>query len=399
MAMRQLTAIEEKRLKALTSLSVEVTLLEPTATGLEKSILDATFPVRRYLKDNKIHDYQFQKQGQASKVVVDSVLLSQKLVIPSKASLYRPETKNGDPRIWFKGLPDYVKPNDIIAVIGHDDELNVINLTRIPVELIIEEKRPGPIWDLLKSINEEATSTSQELLWKLKKIARQGLIRSVIATKKDTAVGRTLETLLGIRINSNKEPDYKGIELKSYRSKQNKSKENRKTLFAQVANWKESKFKSSAEILKNFGYKREDKFRLYCTISTLVRNSQGLKFIFDQQHGRLIENSSNPEIGDFAIWLMKDLRKRLIEKHNETFWVSAKSHIKNSEEYFEFREVLHTRKPIASQFDILVEQGAITMDHLIDRTSKGGASEKGPLFKIKSSALEMLFPPSQTYIL
>ncbi len=396
MAMRRLTEIEKTRLEIFTSLSVEVTLLEPTATGLKKSILDATFPVRRYLKDKQIHDYEVQKQGQENKVIVAAELLSEGLVIPSQTSLYRPTTKGGDPRIWFKGLPDYSQPNDVIAIIAHDSMLYVINITRISVEAIIQEKKSGPIWDLVSAINSQVTSVSRELLAKLMDIARRGLIPSVIDLKKDTAIGRTLETALGIRINSRKEPDYKGIELKSFRTSK-VGRENRKTLFAQVANWELSKFKSSSEILKNFGYARGEDFKLYCTVSTQIRNSQGLQFSLDQQADRLIETSSKADIGEFAVWLMADLRKRLLEKHAETFWVSARSHLKDGSEFFEFQEVLHTKKPIPSQFDILVEQGAITMDHLIKRVPNGRVSEKGPFFKIESNALKLLFPPSQTY--
>ena len=75
----------------------------------------------------------------------------------------------------------------------------------------------------------------------LKKIAGNPIPSMVNA---DTSVGRTLETALGIDINSSKLPDYKGIELKSFRA----NKGNRKNLFAQVPNWKISKFKRSAEI-------------------------------------------------------------------------------------------------------------------------------------------------------
>jgi hypothetical protein len=82
----------------------------------------------------------------------------------------------------------------------------------------------------------------------------------------DTAVGRTLEAALGIQINSSKKPDYKGIELKSFRNK----RDNRKNLFAQVPDWELSKFKSSAEILDAFGYQRQQDFKLYCTVSTTV---------------------------------------------------------------------------------------------------------------------------------
>jgi len=60
--------------------------------------------------------------------------------------------------------------------------------------------------------------------------------------------------------------------------------------------------------------------------------------------------------------------------------------------------VEHTKKPIVSQFDILIEQGIITLDHLIKRKSTGSVVEKGPLFKIKPNALGLLFPPSQLFL-
>lgn len=394
--LRKLSPIEEKRLAALTAQSVETCLIEPTETGLKKSILDATSPVRRHLLETDTHDYDIQKQGPDHKVLMRATLLKEGILIPSQASLYRPNTKKGDPRIWFKGLPAFSSPNDILALIVHDGEIFVINLTQTPLVEIIEERKRGPIWELLNDINKEALSVADELLLKIKTIAQAGPAQSVTAMKADTAIGRTLETLLGININSNREPDYKGIELKSYR-RQRGSRENRKTLFAQVPNWEVSKFKSSKEILDRFGYDRGADFKLYCTVSTQVKNSQGLSLELDQQLDLLHENSDKQEIGAFATWLMGDLRNRLIEKHNETFWVAANSQNIGGHEHFQFTEVLHTRKPIASQFDILVEQGAITMDHLIKRTPTGGASEKGPLFKIETRALEMLFPPPKIY--
>ena len=73
--MRQLTSIEIERIKILTENSVELCLIEPTETGLVKSIMDATGPVRIYLKDNNIHDYSVQKQGPENKVLVESCLI------------------------------------------------------------------------------------------------------------------------------------------------------------------------------------------------------------------------------------------------------------------------------------------------------------------------------------
>jgi len=396
---RKLLPVEEERLQALTGLHVDVTLIEPTSTGLGKAIMDATAMVRRYLKDRSIHDFDTQKQGQEYKVLVEAELLSSGIVIPSRASLYRPTTKKGDPRIWFTGLPTYASANDILAITVYEQRLYVINLTQIPVVEIVNQQKSGPIWDLVFEINQVANQIADELLGKLRIIAGKGLVQSVLEQKADTAIGRTLETALGIRINSSRQPDYKGIEIKSFRSAKKGRRQNRKVLFAKVANWELSKFKSSQEILDNFGYERNGKKRLNCEVSTRVKNSQGLKFRLDHDADRLIETSDKAEIVDFAVWLMNDLRSSLLVKHNETFWVSADSHIIDGREHFAYKNVIHTSKPIASQFDILVDQGIITMDHLISRDSTGHAKEKGPLFKIESNALELLFPPSKRYSL
>src|SRR5258706_13573548 len=102
--MRQLTTSELNEVKELTENSIEHTLIEPTQTGLEKSIMDATGPVRLFLKENGIHDYEYQKQGPNNKVLIKSFFIETATLVQSSASLYRPKTKKGDPRIWFKGL-------------------------------------------------------------------------------------------------------------------------------------------------------------------------------------------------------------------------------------------------------------------------------------------------------
>lgn len=391
--MRQLTSIEIDRIKILTENSVELCLIEPTETGLVKSIMDATGSVRNFLKSKKIHDFGLQNQGQESKVLIPSKLIDTDKNINSLASLYRPNTKNGDPRIWFKGLGNYSKANDILGIIEFEGTLYVLNITQIDLEKLLNSTINNPLKELIEEINHISNEVADELLILLNKIASQGPVPAML--KADTAIGRTLETLLGIDINSSKKPDYKGIELKSYRDK----KGNRKNLFAQVPDWSLSKFKSSAEILDNFGYSRGEDFKLYCTVSALVRNSQGLTLKLDSKINQLLENSDKANIGDFIAWNLETLHNRLLEKHNETFWIAANSIIIGNKEHFQFKKVEHTRKPIVTQFDILLEQGIITLDHLIKRNSTGKVIEKGPIFKIKPNALELLFPPSQSYSL
>jgi hypothetical protein len=389
--MRQLSTAELNKVKELTEYSIELTLIEPTQTGLEKSIMDATGPVRLFLKENRIHDYQNQKQGPESKKLVKAFLIEADRLIPSNASLYRPKTKKGDPRIWFKGLPAYARSNDILGVIIHHRDLYVINLTQLDIKNLLEASGSNPLKDIVQQIRGEVNAIANELLFKLRKIAAMGPIPADIDA--DTSVGRTLERLLNLKTNSSKKPDYKGIELKSFREKRG----NRKNLFAQVSNWELSKFKSSAEILKNFGYQRGEDFKLYCTVSALKRNSQGLMFKVDNNKSWLLENSDIASIGDFAVWTLEILHSRLLEKHNETFWIGAESKKISGIEHFVYYKAEHTQKPIVSQFDILIEQGIITMDHLIKKIPSGKVVEKGPLFKIRPGALNLLFPPSKVY--
>jgi hypothetical protein len=389
--MRKLSALEIDRIKLLTEKSVELCLIEPTGTGLEKSIMDATGSVRTYLKANNIHNFELQKQGQESKIQITSFLILSDSLVDSVASLYRPITKKGDPRIWFKGLGAYSKANDILGIIAFEGALYVLNITQLDLHKLIESEISNPLQDIVNEINQISNEVAEELLFLLNKIASKGPVPAML--QADTAIGRTLETLLGIDINSSKKPDYKGIELKSYRDKRG----NRKNLFAQVPDWNLSKFKSSAVILNEFGYNRGDDFKLYCTVSTLVRNSQGLKLKMDSEISQLIENSDKSSIGDFVVWGLETLHKRLLEKHNETFWIAADSLTIGGKEHFQYKKVEHTKKPIVSQFDILLEQGIITLDHLIKRKSTGSVVEKGPLFKIKPNALDLLFPPSNKY--
>ena len=393
--MRKLSDAEEDRLAELTGSNAEAALLEITETGLNKSIMDATHPLRRLLRQKGLHDYETQGQGTSNKVMVHAVIHGFMAPADTKASLYRPETKQGDPRIWFYGLKGAAKPGDILAVIPHESTLHLLNLSELDVPALASQQGHS-VARLLQVILAASSSVSDELLGRLCELAARGPIRSVIDTRADTAIGRTLEHELGIAMNSLEAPDYKGIELKSYRKKK-VGRQVRKTLFAQVPDWSASKLKSSAEILDAFGYERDGAFKLYCQVEATKRNSQGLMLRLDQAGDSLWENSDQPQYEDFAAWPLERLRNKLMAKHAETFWVGAKTKISGGKEYFQFTEAVHTRKPIASQFDILIEQGVISMDHLIKRKPGGGAKEKGPLFKIEASSLGLLFPPPVHY--
>jgi len=392
--MRLFNSLEEKNIKILTAENIELTFLMPTTTGLGKSIMDATAPFRLFLYERGIHDYGTQGQGAEHKRFISSYIGIDTGFVLSQASLYRPQTKNGDPRIWFTGLKTHAGSSDILGIFEFNQELYVLNLTKLDLEKILLDGVDNPVANLIQNISQDTNKVSQELLQKIKNISERGYIKA--DGTGDTAIGRTLETLLGITMNSSQKPDYKGIEIKSFRSNSQKPENGKRvTLFAKVPDWKLSKLKSSAEILDYFGYQDKDNFQLNCTVSILKHNSQGLILKLDEKADQLIESSK--KIEDFAVWQLATLHTKLKEKHKETFWVTADSTYVNDVEYFHFTRIQHTRTPIVSQFNLLLGQGVITLDHLIKRQSNGKTSERGPLFKIPLNKLDLLFPPSLKY--
>jgi len=125
--MRQFTDFEMSNSVFLAKRGINFTFLEPTATGLKKSIMDATTPVRLILKETGLHDYETQSQGPDHKQILKTILVDGEKVLKTKTSLYRPNTKMGDPRIWISGLPNHANCNDIILLIPTGNALVAIN--------------------------------------------------------------------------------------------------------------------------------------------------------------------------------------------------------------------------------------------------------------------------------
>lgn len=123
--------------------------LAPTRTALKKSTIDAIAPFRLFLKANDLHDYQRQAQGPKHKITLPALFVLPTHTKTSTASLYRPKSGNGDPRIWFPGLESYAKPNNVIAVVPVPEGLALINASRRDV--LESAYLPGsPLSDLIE---------------------------------------------------------------------------------------------------------------------------------------------------------------------------------------------------------------------------------------------------------
>lgn len=387
--MRPFNSFEQKNLRFLVNHNVKFTQVEVTATGLSKSILDSTAPMRTYFVENKIHNYEKQPQGKENKVFKDAIILTDSSQFTTKASFYRPNTKKGDPRMWIYGLGSYTKGNDIHVLFWFDKKLHCINITRTDIEKCYNSKIITPLQDIIKVIFDNGNSVSEELLTKFRSVKDKWFKSEVTA---DTGIGRTIETFLGIKMNSDKTPDYKGIELKSHRDKRSSSKN---VLFTQTPDWESSNLKSGREIVDKYGYFTDDGKKTYQnTVQCTPPNSQHLFLNVNYLKSLLELQAMSKNIDDVAVWKLIQLHNRLLTKHHETFWIEVENAIENGKEYFRYKKIEHTKNPNVGQFDILIEQNIITIDLLLSRPSGHGDTYS---FKIKSKGMPLLFPESVVY--
>jgi hypothetical protein len=381
---KTLTRFSEKQL--------DVTFLVPTVTGLDKAIMDATASIRMYLDGVGCHDFEAQQQGPEHKKVVKAFFVYPDRLEETTASLYRPQTKSGDPRIWFSKLKTYAEPHNLLAVFYRDDALYVVNCSRGgALECLGKPETPlGRIAQFGET--EEANPIAIELLDKLREISARGFVSTL--RNGDTGIGYTLETLLGIAANTSRAPDYKGIELKASRKKTGRA--NRVTLFSQVPNWKLSPA-DAASLLETYGYEKEGRQQLYHTINAVKPNSIGFMLEVDRGRDWLKQNYVEGGAGrHLTTWEFPKLRKALSKKHPSTFWVKADVENDGAGESFHYVEVVQTRSPRIWSFDTLIEAGSITVDYtLADAGSR--VRDHGYLFKIHPTDFHALFPPPKVH--
>lgn len=126
---RPLTKGERQNLSYLERFGIVSAYLTPTETGLRKSLIDAIEPLRDLLSRSEIHDYQTQPKGQGHKRRLAGTRLSVEGPEPIDVTLYRPETKDGDPRIWFSRLQRHANAGDMLAIFVLDGRVHLANLS------------------------------------------------------------------------------------------------------------------------------------------------------------------------------------------------------------------------------------------------------------------------------
>ena len=386
---------------------VKVAFLVPTATGLEKSIMDATEDIRKFLGGSGIHAFDEQPQGPEHKRIVPTNLVSGEGVFSTKTSLYRPETKSGDPRIWIYDLTKHAGAGDLLALTKSPEGLTVINCSKTNLDKLLKnnvaEVLPSASKDasaLLASMQQVSlplivpeiisSKAFKELLEKLRGVSSKGYVMTL--RPGDTGVGYTLESMLGIQANSSKAPDYYGIEIKSGRSRTHAAGQT--TVFSQVPNWQISRLKGSKDLLWTRGKYNESKGRqqLFHEISAVSPNSYGLKLEMDYPSSLMHQVFiSGSEKETDVSWAIEKLKSRLLEKHHETVWVTAQCKGGGENEEFWYDRLKHTESVDAEALPLMLETGAISIHYTIKETPTGGAKDQGYLFKTSPKNLDLLF--------
>lgn len=371
---------------------VPVAFLVPTSTGFAKSIMDATGPVRELLRSAGVHDFDRQRQGPAAKVMWESYFVHPDGLQRTDASLYRPVTKKGDPRIWFSKLTHYCRPYNLLALIVVGGCIYVMNLSDVSIAESLRNR--GFVYDLLIEAARQEDQVAQELLGKLQSIHDRGFLPSV--TPGDPGVGDTLEDALGIRRNNAKTPDYKGIELKTTRLTRNGTRRatTRVTIFTKVPH----EGMTYRQILDAYGKMQvprgetEARWQLYETCRASRPNAYDLLLAVENGGERLhLLHQEGRTQRYVSAWLFTQLSQTLLTKHHETFWIKAVSEDRGGREFFRYDQVLHTKAPNTSLLVPLLAADKITVDLAAHYEPDGRARDHGMLFKMMPEDLPLLF--------
>mgnify|MGYP004451021079 FL=1 len=390
--MRSFNGFEMANFALLSELGIRFTTFQTFRTSLDKGYFDATAPMRTFLTEEGVHDYSLQGQGQLNKEGREAYLLTPSLAIPANASLYRPNTKNGDPRLWFSKLHKYTNSDDIFALFHIGQTLYVINVTQTNIAECYDSLGGNAVKDILQTLHQQTMEVSQELLGKFRQLYDNGhWYESEV--QSDTGIGRAVETLLGIRMNSSREADYHGIELKSKRLQRTAGKNG---LFSQTPDWGRSHFKSGYDIVQRYGYERDGAKTLQVTVQANRPNRQSLVLDITRNDEilEMMERRECANLEHIVEWELTTLHNRLRTKHKETFWVSVDNKTIDGREHFKYSYIEHTRNPNIAEFDNLIMQQYVSLELLLNRPSGRGDTWN---FKIKDRAMPLLFPESLLY--
>lgn len=149
--MRALTELEQLNAEYLNKKGIQYVLICLTQNILHHGIFDAKVSLRNLLQEKSVHDYSIQKPGE--KVSIKSHIITFKKDIEAYSSMYRAGTR-GDARMWFGSeIYDITQPDDIVAVIPNNGEINVLPISHIDIEYCCSTSLQNPVKSFIVNFN------------------------------------------------------------------------------------------------------------------------------------------------------------------------------------------------------------------------------------------------------
>lgn len=296
---------------------------------------------------------------------------------------------------WLDNAP----ANSMILVARHKDNDRIFEIhvfypeeptyKRLIDDLKIALIKPGIFyldkeWDVRKHVKQ--SEALLELLERFDGIKAKGFLRTL--RPGPTGVGYTFETLMGIKENNDSLADFRGIEIKTFRSAEMKMNVAEKTnLFLKEPRWSDG-LSNMADRVRKYGYIDDDgRCALYSTVK-IDENSHNLKFAIASPDEKVhIERQSVP----IAFYRYDDIRKRLDEKHNETAFIAAQAKGKGSAEEFHYRALTYCLNPSITSFMTLLASGNIMLELRMHINSSGGVRNHGTAFRVMKNRIPDLF--------
>lgn len=227
----------------------------------------------------------------------------------------------------------------------------------------------------------------EELLALFDEVSKIGYIKTL--RPGDTGVGYTFETLLNIRENNDRTADYKGIEIKSYRSEELKmAGTDKQNLFLQEPVWIDG-ISTPVQRIREYGYfdDRRSRYAWYSTVK-INPNSHGLAFTVSngEKELRMTRGSLPVARYDYDV-----IDQRLKEKHRETVFIAASAKGTGANEMFHYRTLTYCVNASVKSFIPLVESGHVMLEIRMHVKPDGSARNHGSAFRINKNKLPDLF--------
>lgn len=245
-------------------------------------------------------------------------------------------------------------------------------------------------------MDKEIDSAIRELVSKFNDISSKGWIES--ARRNNTGIGKTFEDLLDKLEDNLMDPDYKGIEVKTHRSKSSSFT----TLFTASP---DGPFKAeNSRLREKYGHK-DDVSGLNILHSSIFANRMTNYFNtykFQMEVNRLDEKvylkiyaNDGKLVEKTTYWTFDSLKQKLNRKLKVLAFITSKNKVVDGKEYFLYEKCRIYKFKDFEKFLDLLEDGTIMLDIRIgvykSGKSKGKTHDHGTGFRIKEKDITKLY--------